>query len=252
MPWAAAAAVAGAAIGSSATRSAANTAAGATDRATEAQGAQFAQAREDQAPFREAGYRGLTRLEQILGTGGDAGAADYGMLTRGYTGADLLRDPGYQFELEQGNKAIENRARAGTYSGATLKALQRFGQGLASTKFNEGFNRDRVQRNDLFNQLSGITGTGQVATNQVGAAGQNYANRVGDLAIGNANAQGAARVNQGNIWGNALNQGVSAWQRGGGFGGGGGSPGDGYAGATNYGQYGTVDLGGEQIIQDGY
>jgi hypothetical protein len=223
----------------------------AANEAAGRQSGQFEQTREDQAPFREAGYRSLTRLEQLLGQGGDAGAADYGMLTRRYTGADLMADPGYQFEMQQGNQAIERAATAAgrNYSGATLKALQRFGQGLASTKFNEGFNRDRVQRNDLFNQLSGVSGTGQVATNQVNAAGQTFANNVGSLAMQGANVRAASGINQANIWSNALNQGVSEWQRRAGSGPASGATGAGYAGATNYGQYGTNADG---IVMDGY
>jgi hypothetical protein len=247
--WVAAGAtLVGAAMQSDATEDAAEAGAGATRDATAAQQAQFNQTRADQAPFREAGYRSLTRLEQLLGQGGDAGAADYGMLTRRYTGADLLADPGYQFEMQQGNQAIERAANAQgrNYSGATLKALQRFGQGLASTKFADGFNRDRVQRNDLFNQLSGVSGTGQVATNQVGAAGQSFANNVGALAMQGANVRAASGVNQANIWNNALNQGVSMYQRS-------QQPQSTYNPAANsafnYNQYGTNADG---MVMDGY
>lgn len=187
----------------------------AIDTADSRQRQQFEQTREDQKPFREAGYRALSSLERLLGQGENTGAADFGMLMRPFTGADLANDPGYQFEMQQGNQAIDRAARAGgrAYSGATLKALQKFGQGLASTKFNEGFNRNEITNNRLFNQLSGLSGTGQVATNQVGGAGLSYANNASDLAIQRANAQAASGMGQANLFNNALNQGVSAYMR---------------------------------------
>ena len=142
-------------------------------------------------------------------------SADYGMLTRQFTGDNLQNDPGYAFGLQQGTQAIERgaSARGGLYSGATLKALQRYGQDYGGTKFNEAFNRDRVTKNDLFNQLSGLSGTGQIATNQVGQAGQNYANQAGNIGLSNANMQGAAGLAQANILRGGVNQALSMWNQ---------------------------------------
>jgi hypothetical protein len=114
-------------------------------------------------------------------------------------------DPGYQFRLGEGNKAIERAAssRGGLYSGATLKALQRFGQDHASNEFG-----------NVFGRLSTVAGFGPAATNAIGAAGQNFANQAGANAIGAGNAAGASRIAQGAAWGNALNQGIATWGRG--------------------------------------
>jgi hypothetical protein len=56
---------------------------------------------------------------------------------------DLANDPGYQFEMEQGTRGIEAGASAGgtLHSGRTLKELAKYQQGLASTRFNEAFQR---------------------------------------------------------------------------------------------------------------
>jgi hypothetical protein len=119
--------------------------------------------------------------------------------------AAFQADPGYQFRLGEGNKAIERAAasRGGMYSGATLKALQRFGQDHASNEFG-----------NVFGRLSTVAGFGPAATNAIGSAGQNFANQAGANAIGAGNAIGASRIAQGNIWGNALNQGIATWGRG--------------------------------------
>ncbi len=143
---------------------------------------------------------------------------DFGLLTRRFTGSDLLTEPGYQFGLDQGSRAIQRNATAAgsNFSGATLKALQRYSQDYAGTKFGEAFNRDAAYKDSLFNRLSGVSGTGQTATNTVNQAGANYANNVGNTMIGLANAQGASAVNRGNIFSNGINSVISAWQRGGG------------------------------------
>lgn len=86
--------------------------------------------------------------------------------------------PGYQFQLDEGNKAIERgaAARGLRLSGGTLKGLQQYGQGLADTTYG-----------DYFNRLAGIAGTGQTATGMASSLGQNYANQAGQNTM-NANA----------------------------------------------------------------
>jgi hypothetical protein len=56
---------------------------------------------------------------------------------------DVTADPGFQFRLEQGRKALEGSAAAkgGALSGAALKELEKFGQGLASEETDRAFGR---------------------------------------------------------------------------------------------------------------
>lgn len=140
------------------------------------------------------------------------GNANFGALNQRYTGADLKNDPGYQFGLQQGTDAIQSSAsaRGGLFSGATQKALAKYGQDYAGTKFNEGFNRFQAQQDSTFNRLAGLAGIGQTGSNQIGMAGQNYANQAGQNMIGVGNAQAANSLNQGNILGNQINQ-LAAW-----------------------------------------
>ena len=106
----------------------------------------------------------------------------------------LQTDPGYQFRLGEGNKAIENAARArGQYfSPSTVKELTRYGQGFASNEFG-----------NVYNRLSGLAGMGQGATNTQAQLGQNFANNTGNTMMSAGNARGAASIAQGNAWGNA-------------------------------------------------
>ena len=140
------------------------------------------------------------------------GQANFGALNQRYTGADLKNDPGYRFGLNQVTNSAQHNAaaRGGLFSGATLKALSRYSQDYAGTKFNEGFNRFQAQQDSTFNRLAGLAGIGQTGSNQIAAAGQNYANQAGQNMIGIGNAQAAAGMNQANLIGNGLNS-LASW-----------------------------------------
>ena len=137
-----------------------------------------------------------------------------GSLLKPFTGADLANEPGYQFGLSEGLKGQENSlaARGMALSGAALKGANRFATDYASTKYGDAYNRDAADKSRTFGMLSGVAGTGQTATNQVSAAGQNTANQVSGNLIGAGDARASGYLANGNIWGNAINQGVSAWK----------------------------------------
>ena len=165
--------------------------------------------------------------------------------------ADFQVDPGYAFRTSEGLKATANtsNARNGSYSGATLKALERFGQdnasqeyGRASDRFNtdrsyaagqydNAFSRMNTDRNfasgqgdaaynrfgtnqtTQYNRLAGISGTGQTATNNVNAAGAAYAQGAGNTLQGIGNAQAAGTIGGANAWSGAAQQGVNNYQQ---------------------------------------
>ena len=56
---------------------------------------------------------------------------------------DLLKDPGYQFRLDEGAKAIERKgaSRGMLQSGRTLQSLSNFSQGLASQEYGNAYDR---------------------------------------------------------------------------------------------------------------
>jgi hypothetical protein len=99
--------------------------------------------------------------------------------------------PGYQFGLDQGNKSVQTSAaaRGGLYSGAAMKALQRFGNDYADQ---QGFT-------PYMNRIASAAGIGQ--TNPVGsltsAAGQ-YGQTAGGLMQNSANARASGMQNAAN------------------------------------------------------
>lgn len=176
--------VGGALISSSASKSAANTQAASSDKAAALSQAQYEQTRADQAPWRAAGETALSSL-----TGG---LAPGGQFTKNFTMADYQADPGYAFRLSEGQKGIESAAsaRGSQYSGATLKALNRFNSDQASQEYGKAYDRFNADQSTDFNRLASVAGVGQTAVNQTAAAGQAAATTAGQ-AIQNA---GTARA----------------------------------------------------------
>lgn len=75
-------------------------------------------------------------------------------LLANFSMSDFEADPGYQYRLEQGGRAVENSAasRGMQLSGATLKALARFGQNEGAAEYDRAFNRFRTQKLDQYGQ----------------------------------------------------------------------------------------------------
>ena len=96
-------------------------------------------------PYSAAGGRALSKAEDYLGTSGNA-----------YDSSQFEMDPGYQWRMEQGQKALERSASAKGMlgSGGMLKALQNYSQGLASQEFNNSYNRLMGMANMGYNSAS--------------------------------------------------------------------------------------------------
>lgn len=141
--------------------------------------------------------------------------------------SQIANDPGYQFLLAEGERGVRRRAGAdlSLLSGRTLKDLERFRTGLASTYANtyydrasRDFERDynifEGTQNKRFNRLASIAGLGQTAVDQLNTAGTNYGANAGnlitntgarnaDLLTQAGNARASQFVAQGNAWANA-------------------------------------------------
>ena len=116
----------------------------------------------------------------------------------------MAMDPGYQFRLSEGEKAINRASNAAgnRYSGATLKDLLRYGQDYASGEFG-----------NIYNRLAGVAGTGQAATQGLGALSQNYANNQANLITGAGNASAAGTIGSANAIGSGISGAGNAVQQ---------------------------------------
>ena len=148
--------VIGEVTGRNASRDAAKAERAAADKAQSSQERMFNQSLETQKPWLEAGGRGLSQLEAGINSGafetqaGEYTAPEYqGPAAFQDMTFDFEADPGYQFRLSEGNKAVQASAaaRGGLFSGKTGTDLQDYSQGLASQEYGNAYGRFQDQRN---------------------------------------------------------------------------------------------------------
>ncbi len=196
MSWMMAAAITGGAsvvsglIGASASKKAAAQQAAAIRDAAATQERMYQQGRQDLAPYRDIGYQSLKDItaQQPYLTGR---FEDY---------RDEYLDPSMAFRLGIGEQTTQRAANVGggALSGNTLRALQDYSQGLASTEYSNAFNRFQTERGNIYNTLANIAGMGQGAVNTGVQAGQATAQNLGQLAVGGGQAQAAGTIGQAN------------------------------------------------------
>jgi hypothetical protein len=140
----------------------------------------------NQAPWLNAGRTTLADLVQQMQSGSFNTNVDP---------SQLANDPGFQFRMAEGQKALERSAsaRGMLNSGGAMKSLSRYSQGLASNEYQNAWNRNQTDNTNRFDRLANLAGVGQQAANNLGAMGGQYANNMSDLygAVGNAQAAGA-------------------------------------------------------------
>lgn len=189
-------ALASAGMQANASNQAAQAQTAAVDKNIALQEKQDAQRREDSRPWREAGKKALAELQEGIASG-KFSMDDW----------EFKADPGYQFRLEQGKKALERSAsaRGNLFSGALGKALTEYGQDFASNEYDRAYARAAGAKATNYNMLAGLAGTGQQQVQFDAGMDQQGTNvLIGqNTAGGNALAQGY--LGQGQAWGNGLN-----------------------------------------------
>jgi hypothetical protein len=180
----AAAALIGGSMQARAAKSAAQTSANAADRATELQRQQYEESVARQQPFLQTGTEMFNRLAALQRGGPEAQNF-------------LQMDPGYQFRLSEGMKALDRQAaaRGGLISGGALKAAQRYGQELGSQEFGAAYNR-----------LAGLADVGPRAAGVMSGLGQTYATNVGNMMLGQGQTAANAALARGSAYSGGLNQ----------------------------------------------
>lgn len=153
--------------------------------------AQLAKAQTNQQPYLDAGKGALAQIMAGLSTGGQ--------FAQKFDNSTFQQDPGYQFQQQQGEAAI-NRAAAASgagYSGATLKALARFNTGLASQDYNNAYQRFTNDKTTGFNRLASVAGLGQTATNQTNNTGTTATGQLATLGANFSNTNATLLGNMG-------------------------------------------------------
>ena len=135
----------------------------ATKAARQAEEARMAQ----MTPYLQAGAQALPQFQANIGK-----QPSYADVI-----ANLSSDPAYQFELAQGQKAVQGSAAAQGLlrSGRTLMDLTKYAQGLAAQRGSDAYTRELNAFNNQQNMLSTLMNAG------MGAAGAQ--NNLGQLAL---------------------------------------------------------------------
>ena len=201
MTWVAAAIAGSAVVGAYGSRQASKAGLQGQREASAAEERMFNRQVELQEPFREVGVNALPELVE---------ASRYDPFTL----EKFQADPGYQFRLREGLKALDRTAaaRGGLLSGAQLRGVTRFGQELGSQEFGNAFNRYNIGFQNRLNPLQSLTGMGQTTTNTLANQAGQYGQNLAQGAATAANIRASGYMNQANALTGALGQGVNYYQ----------------------------------------
>lgn len=121
-------------------------------------------------PYQATGVSANNKLSQLLGTSPS---------DNGQTASDILAaSPQYQFQLQQGNQALDRQqaAKGNYFSGAALKQAQDYGQGLASQTAQQYYNNLAQQSGQGANVAGTAAGINENTGNAKAAAGISSSN----------------------------------------------------------------------------
>jgi len=144
-------------------------------------------------PYVSAGKNALAEYQKL------APYQNFGM-------AQFQADPGYNFRMSEGIKALERSAAARglLQSGGTLKGIQQYGQNLASEEYQNAFSRYLTERQARMGPYEYLAGQGQAAAvgqaSNVGSTGAALA----DIASQRGNVQAAQTMGTAGAIGNAF------------------------------------------------
>jgi hypothetical protein len=129
-------------------------------------------------PYMAAGNQATGTLSQMLSQPGQGLLTPWTQQFTAPTAAQAAATPGYQFQLQQGENALQNSAAAqgGLLSGGTLAGMNNYAQGVASTNYQNTFNNAQSQYNSAYqtflnnqqnqyNMLAGQSSQGLQAAN---------------------------------------------------------------------------------------
>jgi len=172
-----------------AARDAANTQLQGTLEASRQQREMFDILNKQQAPYREAGYGALSKINTMLP-----------QFTKTFTPQDLTANlaPNYEFMKQQGLGATAQGANVSSPGSNVDLAKTIFAEKFAQGGYQDALTNFRNQQTDIFNRLSGIAGIGQTAQGQSQNLGSATSTNLANLATGGANAIAGGQIGSAN------------------------------------------------------
>lgn len=178
----------------------------AANNASNTQLQMFQQTQQNLSPFIQAGQGANAAL--AAGTGlNTANPLSSPLLqapTANLSEAALEQTPGYQFNLYQGLKGLQNSyaAQGLGSSGAAVKGAEQYATGLADSTYQNQYNNAVTNQTNQFNRLLSLSELGQSSAAGLGNTGQQTASNIGNNTIQAANAGSAALTGTGNALSN--------------------------------------------------
>jgi len=181
-------------------QNAANTEANAENNALGFQEQAYNTSLANEAPYLQAGNSALSSLQSQLPS-----------LEAPFTAQDYQESPGYQFQLGQGEQAIQRSAAASGLlnSTGTEENLNNYAQGAANSDYQQALTNYTNSQQQRYNMLSGLVGIGQNAASMSNSAATQFATSAGNTAIGTASAQAAGTVGTANAITGGLSSGAN-------------------------------------------
>lgn len=187
-------------------------------------------------PYNQAGTSALNSLSSAFAnptfnsTGSLAATSPAEQWTQAFqapTANQAAATPGYQFLQQAGQNAIQNSAAAqgNLLSGSTLKGLDAYSQGLASTNYQNAYNNALNQYNTNYGAfqnnrtalqggLQNLASGGQQAATTLGSLGSSQAGQIANTNLGSAQSLASLLGQKGAATASGYVGGANSWIQG--------------------------------------
>lgn len=159
------------------------------NQASQTQLQMYDQTRKDLSPYTGQGISDFNRYNRLIHSPAYLKGPQL-------TQSAVAATPGYQFDLNQGLKAIQNAAAARGLgvSGAALKGAAQYANGLADNTYQQQFQDAVTNQTNSANRLISGAQIGENAAAQTGAYGTQTGANIGNNIIGAGNATAGADI----------------------------------------------------------
>jgi hypothetical protein len=154
-------------------------------------------------PWIKAGTGAINMLSQLTSKPGKGLLTPWTGKFTAPTAAEAAATPGYKFQVGEGERLLQNSAAAsgGLLTGGTLRGIEQYGQGVASsnyqnvfsnalTQYETAYSTFRNNQSDLYARLAGVSRGGEQAVTTAGQFGQQAAGNVANINLTTGAQQG--------------------------------------------------------------
>lgn len=194
-------------IGAVGSNLAAGQQAGAAQQATDTQTGMFNQVMGNLAPYQQAGTSALGALQGYLNPSETGGPGGQPGLLHQFGPTDLTNNlaPNYNFQLAQGQNAIQNQnaATGGAIGGNALTGINAFSQNFAANAYQQAYENYQTNQNNVYGRLGNLAQLGQVSSTGQASGAPMFASGISNTIQGLGNANAAGTVGTANAIGGA-------------------------------------------------